>query len=45
MCIWGVPDGNSDQKEGKFDLNTLNVHRTSIGNWRGQATGITALGL
>lgn len=25
MCIWGVPDGNGDQKEGKFDLNTQNV--------------------
>ena len=19
MCIWGVPDGNGDQKEGKFE--------------------------
>lgn len=37
VCVYrGVPDGNGDQQEGKFDVNTQNVCRASGGNWREQ---------
>ena len=37
VCVYrGLPDGNGDQQEGKFDVNTQNVCRASGGNWREQ---------